>query len=184
MRHVDLKTGFVLWLIAILGMLGLVLWSIQEIQENVKEDYLVELGGQPNSPTCLYMYNLIEHYAEEYKVPRHIAYNVAFKETGYRGPFHWTYNPYRTSISGAEGPMQIIPSTARGLAKRTISRKELRTNLDLNVELSMYYLSRLHKRYGSWPKACGFYNTGYPVPNGYADYCVSTKNYKKVWVKY
>jgi len=181
--NVDFRTGFVLWLIVIFGGLGMVLLSIKEIQKDVEEDFLVELGSYPNSPTCLHMYNIIEKYRKEYDVPAYIAYNVAYKETGYRGPFHWSYNPFRTSYAGAEGPMQIMPSTARGLLKRKISRQELRTDLELNVETSMYYLRRLKNRYGSWSLACGFYNTGYPQVNSYASYCVSNKNFKNKWVK-
>jgi soluble lytic murein transglycosylase-like protein len=182
MKHVGFRTGFVLWLIVVFGGLSIILLSVKEIQEEVQEEYLVGLGGNPNSPTCLHMYNLIEKYRKEYDIPAHVAYNVAYKETGYRGPFHWNYNPYRTSSAGAEGPMQIIPSTAKGLLRRPISRTELRNNLELNIETSFYYLRRLKNRYGSWSKACGFYNTGHPIVNGYASYCVSNTNYKNKWI--
>jgi len=74
--NVDFRTGFVLWLIVIFGGLGMVLLSIKEIQKDVEEDFLVELGSYPNSPTCLHMYNIIEKYRKEYDVPAYIAYNI------------------------------------------------------------------------------------------------------------
>ena len=40
------------------------------------------------------------------------AYGIAYAETRYKGPFHWNYNPAQTSCVGAEGPMQIMLSTA------------------------------------------------------------------------
>jgi soluble lytic murein transglycosylase-like protein len=58
------------------------------------------------------MYESIEKYSEIYDVPKYIAYNVAYMETKYRGPFHFNYNPEQVSSAGALGPMQIMPGTA------------------------------------------------------------------------
>ena len=99
-------------------------------------------------------------------------------ETGYNGPFHWKYNPYQTSSSGAEGPMQILLSTARYLNSDNVSRIQLRTDLKYNIRTSMGYLRRLYNRYKSWPIVFGYYNTGYPRVN---DYALKVVNHKLNW---
>ena len=52
-------------------------------------------------PPCLQMYFYIEKYAEEFSIPKSYAYGIAYCETRYNGPFHWDYNPARTSSAGA-----------------------------------------------------------------------------------
>jgi len=37
--------------------------------------------------------------------------------------------------------------------------------------------------YKRWDLALGFYNTGYPNVNHYAQYASSTYNYKQKWVR-
>ena len=34
----------------------------------------------------------------------------------------------------------------------------------------------------TWKLVCGYYNTGRPIVNGYASFCVNNKNYQKNWV--
>ena len=43
-------------------------------------------------PPCLQMYYHIERYADSFKIPKRFAYGIAKSESGYNGPFHWTYN--------------------------------------------------------------------------------------------
>jgi len=38
---------------------------------------LAKMGGTPTSPTSLEMYELIDMYSDKYKIPKHIAFNVA-----------------------------------------------------------------------------------------------------------
>jgi hypothetical protein len=67
---------------------------------------LSELGNSDvSSPTPLKMYELIDHYSNIYKIPKYIAFNVAYLETHYKGPFDWKYKPGQTSFAGAVGPM-------------------------------------------------------------------------------
>jgi soluble lytic murein transglycosylase-like protein len=148
---------------------------------NENSVYFIGTGGELPLPVSLEMYELIEEFSSKYDIPKHIAYNVAFKETRYGGPFHWTYNPYRTSTSGAEGPMQIMPATAKGIHKKDIDRETLRTDLKLNVETSMKLLRRLYDKYGDWSLVCGYYNTGQPIVNSYALFCSNNINYVKNW---
>lgn len=137
----------------------------------------------PNSPTSIMLYELIEKYSEHYDIPKYIAYNIAFMETRYRGPFHWKYNPFRESSAGAVGAMQIMPSTCTLINKKKYTKKELRENLELNCITSMKLLNRLYKKYKNWAVVCGCYNTGKPIINGYAKYCSSNLNYKKEWIE-
>lgn len=161
---------------------GCFLW-ILHLKSTTSENKIVyEMGGNPQSPYCLQLYHLIEKYSDEYNIPKYIAYNVAYKETRYMGPFHWKYNPKQTSHAGAIGAMQIMPRTANWVEKRNISRKELMNDLELNVKISMKLLSDLHKKYKDWGITCGYYNTGYPIVNEYAQFCVSKKNYRLNWV--
>ena len=128
-----------------------------------------------NDPPCLQMFNFIEKYADSFDIPKQYAYGIAYNETRYNGPFHWRYNHAQTSCTGAEGPMQILLSTARYLNKDGVSRERLRTDIKYNVKTSMYYLRRLYNRYKSWPIVFGCYNTGYPRVNDYARRVVNFK---------
>ena len=139
---------------------------------------------KPNSPVSLQTYYLIEKYAEEYSVPKYIAYNVAFLETRYQGPFDWTYNPFLTSSAGAVGPMQVMVRTAEYINKTDITKSKLKNDLDLNISTSMKLLSKLYGQYKDWALTCGYYNTGYPKINDYASFCVNNKDYTKNWESY
>jgi soluble lytic murein transglycosylase-like protein len=134
------------------------------------------------SPTSMRMYELIEKYSTEYNIPRYIAYNVAYMETRYLGPFHWNYNPYQESFAGAVGPMQIMPSTSDYINKVNYGKKRLTNDMELNIETSMKLLNRLYSRYKNWAIVCGCYNTGRPLVNDYARYCSSNYNFKNKWV--
>lgn len=136
------------------------------------------------NPTSLEMYNLIEKYADMYGVPRHIAYNIAYLESRYKGPFDWSYKPSLESSAGAVGPMQVMTSTAKFINKKVISKHELKTNIEVNIKTSMKLLNFLYKQYGDWATVCGCYNTGSPIINGYARFCVSNKDYSSNWVFY
>jgi soluble lytic murein transglycosylase-like protein len=127
------------------------------------------------SPPSLKMYKYIKAYADTFNIPINYAFGIAHAETRYCGPFQWKYNHAQTSCSGAEGPMQILLSTARYLNKDNVSRERLRTDIEYNVKTSMGYLRRLYNRYKSWPIVFGYYNTGYPQVNGYARKVINHK---------
>jgi hypothetical protein len=132
-------------------------------------------------PYSIQMYNSIEKYSEKYSIPKSVAYNVAYRETGYRGPFDWNYNPHQNSNMGAVGPMQIITRYAHYFAGRKVTEKELKTNIALNVEISMKMLKYWYGIYNDWTLACGAYNSGKPIRNDYAVYISTTKNYLNQW---
>jgi soluble lytic murein transglycosylase-like protein len=120
------------------------------------------------SPPSLQMYKYIKAYADTFDIPLRYAFGIAYCETRYQGPFNWKYNPAQTSCSGAEGPMQILLSTARYINHDNVSRHTLRTDIEYNVRTGLKYLRRLHDRYHRWDLVFGYYNTGYPQVNGYA----------------
>jgi soluble lytic murein transglycosylase-like protein len=127
------------------------------------------------------MYRAIMLYSGMYQVPRHVAFNVAHLETTYRGPQDSTYNPSRVSKAGAMGPMQIRYKYASYFAERKVTKSELRDSIEFNVNLSMKILAQNYKRFKSWAKAAGAYNTGRPIINRYAREAVK-KNYKRNWL--
>jgi len=129
------------------------------------------------------LYVAINKYAGEYGIPLHIAYNVAVLETGYRGPFHETYNHKQTSKAGAVGAMQIMPQYASHYAGFKVSKTMLRDSIELNVEISMKMLNEWYKRYKRWDKATGAYNTGRPIINKYAKKAVVEDYYLTRWIK-
>jgi soluble lytic murein transglycosylase-like protein len=143
-----------------------------------------EMYGKPTSPYSLQMYNSIEKYSKQYRIPKYVAYNVAYRETRYRGPFDWSYQPVHISNMGAVGPMQIIPIYAHKYAGKRITANELMKNIDLNVKVSMRMLRAWYNIHGNWTDACGAYNSGQPIHNEYAIFCASNKNYKTNWISY
>ena len=135
---------------------------------------------KPNA--ALRMYRAIMLYSGMYQVPKHIAFNIAHLETTYRGPQDSTYNPSRVSKMGAMGPMQIMYRYASHFAERKVTKSELRDSIEFNVNLSMKILAQNYKRYKSWKKAAGAYNTGRPIINHYAKEAVK-KDYQRNWLQ-
>ena len=164
------------YLIIILAIVGLMYFNI-----NQRLDYFEERLDLANGTISLQMYESIEHWSDSFNIPKHIAYNVAWLETRYQGPFHFDYNPYQTSSAGAVGPMQIITRWAKPYVRKRLSEKELKTNIDLNVKISMQMLRKWYSIHHDWTLACGAYNSGSPIRNDYAVYATTNKDYKNKW---
>ena len=79
--------------------------------------------------------------------------------------------------------MQIITIYAHTYAGRHLSEKELKTNIDLNVKISMQMLRVWYNIYKDWELAAGAYNSWQPIRNNYAVYAASNKDYKNKWVR-
>jgi len=122
----------------------------------------------------------IHKYAKIYKIPVDYLYAVAYHETGYRGPEHTSYNPAQKSKAGALGAMQIMPTTANDVHKKKVSKQKLMADVDFNVMTSAKLIRQLKNRYKDWATVFGYYNTGYPIVNEYAE---SVVNKKYVWDK-
>ena len=164
------------YLIIILAIVGLMYFNI-----NQRLDYFEERLDLANGTISLQMYESIEHWSDSFNIPKHIAYNVAWLETRYQGPFHFDYNPYQKSSAGAVGPMQIITRWAKPYVRKRLSEKELKTNIDLNVKISMQMLRKWYSIHHDWTLACGAYNSGSPIRNDYAIYATTNKDYKNKW---
>lgn len=127
------------------------------------------------------MYNAITLYADSFGVPLHIAFNIAYIETTYRGPNDSLYNHRKTSKCGALGPMQIMPQYASYHAGFPVTKKALRDSIELNVMISMKIMAANYKKTKSWAKAAGKYHTGRACVDSYAKKAI-IKNYQKNWI--
>ena len=143
-------------------------FAVTESDVETTQEVRIPNSIDQGSPPSLQMYKYIKAYADTFNIPIRYAFGVAYAETRYGGPFHWKYNHAQTSYTGAEGPMQILLSTARWVNKDNVSREQLRTDIKYNVKTSMKYLNMLHKTYKNWGTVFGYYNTGYPRINEYA----------------
>jgi len=156
------------------------LFGIKQSKSNIQ---LQKIEHKDISPISYKMYEKIEFWSDSFKIPKYIAYNIAFLETGYKGPFHTNYNPYQTSSANAVGPMQIIPKYAKSYINENHNLDSLKYDIDMNVMVSMKMLKVWYNRYRDWAITCGAYNSGQPILNNYAIYASSNKNYKQKWVK-
>lgn len=156
-------------LVAAIVLVAINLFSTQTFQAKTPVAS-IRLGKvvSVTDPPCMQMYFYIEQYADSFNIPKRYAYGVANVETGYRGPFHWKYNPAQISCAGAVGPMQVMLATARHNNKDNVTKERLRTDIEYNVMTSMKVLRKLYNKYGDWKTVFGCYNTGRPCVNGYA----------------
>lgn len=175
----SIKSFYIILLFAV----SIASYYLKDIVEDQAQIETVE-SYQSSAPTAIEMYQLLEKYADQYKIPRHIVYNIAYLESRYKGPFDWSYQPALESYAGAVGPMQVMVSTAEFINNRNISKSNLKNNIEINIKTSMKLLRRLHNMYGDWVIVCGSYNTGKPIINDYARFCVTNKDYRKNWTYY
>lgn len=161
------KFYLILWLSAITLMTAS--WTYENYPEKGKSFDTSVKAELRDLPVSFRMHDYLVKYAKQYKVPLDVAFGIAKLETSYGGAFHWTYNPSQTSYAAAFGAMQVQQPTATYVWGKEICEEELLYNFEFNIETSMKYISMLKNRYGSWPKALGYYHTGYPVINWYAE---------------
>jgi soluble lytic murein transglycosylase-like protein len=164
------------YLIIILGIMVLMYFNINRRIDEF-EDKLDLAAGT----TSLQMYESLERWSDSFGIPKHIAYNVAYLETRYQGPFDFDYEHRKISSAGAQGPMQIITRWAQPYVRKRVTAKELRNNIDLNVMISMKMLRKWYSIHHDWTLACGAYNSGQPIRNAYAVYATTNKDYKEKW---
>lgn len=179
LNNISIFCFFSIILTVIIG-LTLLIDDEKKLNDTIR---IYEKNNQLSSVTSLEMYELIEKYSDYYNIPKYIAYNIAYLETNYRGPFHISYKPNLTSSAGAVGPMQVMPSTAEFINKEPISKNNLRNDMELNISTSMKLLNYLYNKYENWAIVCGCYNTGKPILNSYALFCSSNQDYQKNWVE-
>ncbi|MGP1438072.1 MAG: flagellar assembly lytic transglycosylase [Treponema sp.] len=98
-------------------------------------------------------YQEVSKWAKEYEVPEYIFYALVRSESFFR--------PLVVSHAGAIGLSQLMPATAKDIARSLkLSSYDVR-NPDTNVRFGSYYLSRMLKRFDGrlMPSMCS-YNAG------------------------
>ena len=162
----------------VVGAVAVTTFTVTEPEKETPQTVRIPGSIDQGSPPSLQMYRYIKAYADTFDIPVRFAFGIAHTETGYRGPFHWKYNPAQTSCAGAVGPMQVMVATARWTNKDHVSKERLRTDIGYNVRTSMKYLRKLYNKYRDWKIVFGCYNTGRPCVNGYAH---KVYNHKLNW---
>lgn len=80
------------------------------------------------------------------------------------------FRPAAVSSAGAVGLMQLLPSTARGIAQRTGGTAFQESDLvvpELNVRYGAWYLRHLLDKYGDEQLALAAYNAGQTNVDGW-----------------
>lgn len=96
---------------------------------------------------------LIAQAAAKYSVPAQLIAGVMATESSGKQK--------ALSYANAAGLMQLLPSTATGLAKRPVSANELMNDPALNVDLGVKYMRELWDKYKGNPiKIAAAYNAG------------------------
>ncbi len=98
----------------------------------------------------------IERYSKQRKLETAVTYSVIRRESA--------FSPIAYSSVGARGLMQLMPATAKAMAKKlklSYKRKQQLFDTNLNVKLGTYYLKQVLNRYKQH-LALGFasYNAG------------------------
>lgn len=139
----------------------------------IKNDKIVIKKQLP----CQQLHSAIKKYSKQYNIPLKYCYALAYYETRWMGPKHFSYKHNKISSSGARGALQIIPSTANGICKRKVNLDSLTNDINLNVMIAMKLLRRCKDKFGTWEKTFSFYNTGRTEINQYALNIIN-ENYK------
>jgi hypothetical protein len=127
------------------------------------------------------LHDAIVLFADSFNIPLHVAFNMAYLETTYRGPLDSTYDHRKTSRCGAVGAMQIMPKYASYHAGFPVTKQELRDSIELNVYISMKIMASNYAKTKSWTKSAGKYHTGKACVDTYAKKAV-VKDYQSKWV--
>jgi soluble lytic murein transglycosylase len=113
-------------------------------------------------------------YAAEYKVPENMVVSVFTQESA--------FNRFAVSKAGAVGIGQMMPTTAREVARELGVKEYNLTNIQDNVRFSIYYMSKMLRMFGgNQHNAIRAYNSGpgrvRRVLRGLAEYPAETTDY-------
>lgn len=97
---------------------------------------------------------LVEYYAEEYRLPTELLYAVIKTESN--------FDSDAVSRAGAVGLMQIMPETFAWLTEKTGERlsSERLTDPEINIRYGAFFLHFLYEYYGNYETALAAYNAG------------------------
>jgi len=147
-------------------------------QYSVEPEPITPIKSKTNAER---LHDAIVLFADSFNIPLHVAFNMAYLETTYRGPLDSTYDHRKTSRCGAVGAMQIMPKYASYHAGFPVNKQELRDSIELNVYISMKIMAANYFKTKSWVKSAGKYHTGKACVDTYAKKAV-VKNYQSKWV--
>ncbi len=119
--------------------------------------YLVKKPERPTHEEWKLAYpkafgELIEEAAKKEKIPPWLLFSVVREES--------YFDSSAGSTAGAVGLMQLMEETAQDMAKLLRIKEYDLENPAHNLRLGARYLSRLHQRFESWPRALMAYNAG------------------------
>jgi soluble lytic murein transglycosylase-like protein len=115
------------------------------------------VGNAAPHPTDRIVAQALLDAAKRFNVPHELVRAVAWRESRYK--------PSLVSPKGAQGLMQIMPATGKGLGLADPF------NPMQNAAAGAKYLRQLHTQYRQWPQALAAYNWGsgnvnrHPDPN-------------------
>ncbi len=131
---------------------------LSSVDKKTLEDTLIAHMEHPiNIRAKKYIASLL-HFAEERQLDPLWVISIAWTESH--------FNPTAQSYVKAQGLMQIMPQTGvflHKLLKRSLNKDDIIQILrvpHVNMELGVYYLSRLYKKFGLYRYATVAYNMG------------------------
>jgi soluble lytic murein transglycosylase len=104
----------------------------------------------------------VRGHAANYRLDPALLAAVIYQESRFR--------PNAVSAAGAVGLMQLLPSTARGIAQRTGGSGFRDSDLyvpELNIRYGAWYLRHLLDKYGDEQTALAAYNAGQTNVDGW-----------------
>lgn len=135
--------------------------------KTISEEEMIKTHAPPNLQTFYY----ISKYSKQYNVPLEYVLKSAYLETGYKGFYHWDYNPFsekQISVAGARGPLQVMYICALdvwGDSIKHLSKNEvhhyLRYDLEWNIHTGIRHMRRLYDKYKDWKIVYSVYNQGW-----------------------
>lgn len=132
-------------------------------------------GVRLDESRCLEIAKAVEGAATRHSVDPGLILSIIAVESG--------FDPRAVSPRGAVGLMQLLPSTARGLAREldmeACDRLDL-TDPRVNVELGTYYLAGLIRQKKSLPAALTAYNMGPSSEATQSGYAASVRASRRV----
>lgn len=126
-----------------------VAWLADDLHWTGKSVYLSgekELANQLNLRFPLAHRSLVKHYSEQFHIPEPLIYAVIRQESAFRDDV--------VSPVGAHGLMQLMPATAKQVARRehvTYSNRQALFTPDTNINLGVAYLNHLATRFDHNP---------------------------------